>query len=110
MGERFVIDGQAAHEQPVGSIVALSLQGQAAGLFRIKQVRREGLLLSHGPRSFPVGTQLDIDQLIDVEGMEREVPAAQHSARVIANDPRGLALSWSTNTRFLRQSGQAEKA
>lgn len=89
MSESFVVDWQEADQvKPAGSIVSVRMQGRKAGLYRVKQVMRDGMLLSHGAISFPVGTQLDIDDPQFV------APGARPSMRVIANDQHGLSLAW----------------
>lgn len=89
MSENFIVDWQGSDlEQTVGSVVSVRLQGRKAGLYRIKQVLPEGMLLSQGAISFPVGTHLDID------GLLTPTPGAQASLRVVANEPGGLSLAW----------------
>jgi hypothetical protein len=65
------------------------MRGHQAGLYRVRQVMQEGVLLSHGAISFPVGTTLD------VESAQGVMPGAWLTARVVANDQRGLSLVWS---------------
>jgi hypothetical protein len=89
MCEHFVVDWQEANaDKSVFSFVSIRMHGRKAGLYRIKQVMQEGILLSHGAISFPVGTRLDIE---DLHGF---VPGARSSGRVIANDQRGISLAW----------------
>jgi len=89
MFERFIVDWQEADDNnSVGSLVSVRMQGRKAGLYRVKQVMREGMLLSHGAISFPVGTHLDIE---DLQGI---VPNTLQSMQVVANDPRGVSLAW----------------
>jgi len=89
MRESFVVDWQeAAEDKPAGAYVSVRMQGRKAGLYRVKQVRQEGMLLSHGAISFPVGTQLEIE---DHRGI---APGTQQSAQVVANDQCGLSLAW----------------
>lgn len=89
MNKNFIVDWQVGMaEKPVGSFVSLLMNGRRAGLYRVKAVMSEGLLLSQGAISFPVGTQLDVE---DVQGI---VPGGPNHARVVVNDQRGLRLAW----------------
>jgi hypothetical protein len=89
MCEHFIVDWQESDEdKPVTSFVSVRMQGRKAGLYRIKEVMREGVLLSHGAISFPVGTRLDIEEMHGI------VPGARQSGRVVANDQRGVSLAW----------------
>jgi hypothetical protein len=47
------------------------------------------MLLSHGAISFPVGTRLEVE---DVMGIVADKPL--HPARVVANDQSGVKLAW----------------
>ncbi|NTV94685.1 MAG: hypothetical protein HGA75_04625 [Thiobacillus sp.] len=91
MVESFVVEWPVIGEtmKPEDALVAVRMSGRRAGLYRVKQVMREGLLLSHGAISFPVGTQLDIEQVHDA------IPGVSQSARVVANDQSGVSLAWS---------------
>ena len=87
MEVNYIVDWQQANERTVGSLVSVRMQGRKAGLYRVKRIMSEGMLLSHGAISFPVGTQLDIeDPLGDTPGAQR--------VRVMANDRHGLGLAW----------------
>jgi hypothetical protein len=89
MSRRFIVDWQETDEgNPASLFVSVRMQGRKAGLYRVKQVMQEGMLLSHGAISFPVGTRLDIE---DMDGM---MPAARQNVQVVANDQRGMSLSW----------------
>ena len=64
MGADFIVDWQESDGDPTaGSVVCVRLRGRKAGLYRVKQVLPDGMLLSQGAISFPVGTRLDIDNL-----------------------------------------------
>ena len=91
MSDCFVVDWQVAEEgkQPTGSVVSVRMQGRKAGLYRVKRVMQEGILLSHGAISFPVGTHLDIEDLPGIPSDEWK------SMRVVANDRHGVCLAWS---------------
>jgi len=89
MCEHFIVDWQEDNGNDTAvSFVSLRMQGRKAGLYRVKQVRREGMLLSHGAISFPVGTRLGVE---DVQGL---VPGVPDTASVVANDQSGLCLAW----------------
>lgn len=89
MNKNFIVDWQTGmSDQPVGSFVSLLMNGRRAGLYRVKAVLSEGLLLSQGAISFPVGTHLDIE---DVQGI---VPGGPNHVRVVVNDQGGLRLAW----------------
>jgi hypothetical protein len=89
MNTNFIVDWQVGvTEKPVGSFVSLLMNGRRAGLYRVKAVMSEGLLLSQGAISFPVGTQLDVEDEQDI------VPGGPNHARVVVNDQRGLRLAW----------------
>lgn len=89
MDQRFIVDWQNVDEvNPEAGLVSVRMRGRKAGLYRVKQMMREGMLLSHGAISFPVGTQLDI------EGLRGMPFGAQEHARVVMNDQRGVRLAW----------------
>jgi hypothetical protein len=89
MNQSFVVDWQNADEvKPVSAFVSVRMRGRKAGLYRVKKMMQEGVLLSHGAISFPVGTQLDI------EGLHGIPFGAQEHARVVANDQHGVRLAW----------------
>lgn len=87
MCDSFIVDWQAVEgANPVDLVVTVRMWGRKAGLYRVKQIMPDGMLLSHGAISFPVGTQLDIDD------PQRLAPAARQHLRVVANDAGGLRL------------------
>lgn len=89
MSENFVMDWQLADEaKPCGSLVTIRMWGRKAGLYRVKEIMQEGILLFHGAISFPVGTRLEIDEL------QHLVQKTQGNLRVVANDSDGLSLAW----------------
>ena len=90
MSEGFVVDWQEAEEMAAAEkpVVSVLMQGRKAGLYRVLQVMREGMLLSHGAISFPVGTRLDID------GALHSMAGGQRSYQVVSNDPQGVRLAW----------------
>jgi len=90
MGEHFIVDWQTDEAvRPAASFVSLRMQGRRAGLYRVQAVMSKGMLLSHGAISFPVGTWLDVEDVLGI------VPGRLiNHARVVANDPRGVRLVW----------------
>jgi hypothetical protein len=91
MNERFIVEWQDADDVKfVSAFVSVRMRGRKAGLYRIKKVMQGGMLLSHGAISFPVGTQLDID---DIQGI---VPGTWHSGQVVGNDQCGWSIVWPT--------------
>ncbi len=90
MSEGFVVDWQETEETATAAkpVVSVLMQGRKAGLYRVLQVMREGMLLSHGAISFPVGTRLDID------GTLHSTAGGQRSYQVVSNDPHGVRLAW----------------
>ena len=90
MREQFIVDWQISEAvRPAASFVSLRMQGRRAGLYRVRALMPEGILLSHGAISFPVGTRLDVE---DVLGIVPGKPV--NRARVVANDPSGVRLAW----------------
>lgn len=87
MSEHFVVDWQDKDTAPL-SFVSLRMHGRKAGLYRVRKVMPEGVLLSHGAISFPVGTQLDVEDVLGI------MPGGPGHARVVANDRSGLRLAW----------------
>lgn len=87
MSEHFVVDWQDKDTAPL-SFVSLRMHGRKAGLYRVRMVMPEGVLLSHGAISFPVGTQLDVEDVLGI------MPGGPAHARVVANDRSGLRLAW----------------
>jgi hypothetical protein len=92
MPEHFIVDWQDCEAMspvvPAVPFVSLRMQGRKAGLYRVRAIRSEGMLLSHGAISFPVGTWLDVEDFLGI------VPGEASQARVVANDPRGVELAW----------------
>lgn len=89
MRESFVVDWQDCNtSKPAASVVSIRMRGRKAGLYRVKQFMFDGMLLSHGAISFPVGTRLEIE---DPHGL---VSGMRHCAQVVANDPNGVSLAW----------------
>lgn len=82
------------------SIVAIRFGGRRIGLYRVKQVGEAGMLLNHGGISFPVGTQLDVE---DVRRSAPDSAAAIQAATVVDNTPGGLSLVWRA-----RQAGDSQ--
>jgi len=89
MGEHFIVDWQVSEAvRPAVSFVSLRMQGRKAGLYRVRAFMPEGMLLSHGAISFPVGTQLDVEDVLGI------VPGGPSHAQVVANDQCGVRLAW----------------
>jgi len=89
MGEHFIVDWQEeVTARSAASFVSLRMQGRKAGLYRVQKIMPAGMLLSHGAISFPIGTQLDVEDVLGI------VPGGPSHARVVANDQRGLRLAW----------------
>jgi hypothetical protein len=89
MSEHFIVEWQ--DEDMVRSaqtFVSLRMNGRKAGLYRVRQVMPQGVLLSHGAISFPVGTQLDLEDVLGI------MPGGGSHARVVSNDTSGLRLAW----------------
>lgn len=72
-------------------LVRVSYEGRKVGLYRVEGVREGSLTLSHGVISFPIGTQLVVE---DVQGVMPRAPSAALAARVVENDARGMCLAW----------------
>jgi hypothetical protein len=90
MSEQFIVDWQSGDAvRPAASFVSLRMQGRRAGLYRVRAVNPKEMLLSHGAISFPVGTHLEVD---DVLGIVADRPL--YPARVVANDRSGVKLAW----------------
>lgn len=85
MYENWIVDWQAS---PSNSFVSLRMQGRKAGLYRVKSVMSKEMLLSHGAISFPVGTELDVEDVLGI------VPGAPNHVQVVVNDQSGLRLAW----------------
>lgn len=89
MSEHFIVDWQDEDTaRSSTSFVSLRMHGRKAGLYRVRQVMPKGVLLSHGAISFPVGTQLDVEDVLGI------MPGGPGHARVVANDLSGLRLAW----------------
>lgn len=73
------------------AVVALSDGTRNFGLYKVKQVGTRTMLLNHGAISFPVGTQLDI------EDFKYEAPnctSFNQRASVAENGHDGIRLVW----------------
>jgi hypothetical protein len=70
--------------------VAVRHKAKKIGLYRVTQLGTGSMILSHGGISFPVGTQLE------VEDYQRLVPSVLGplAARVVENDREGIHLTW----------------
>jgi hypothetical protein len=90
MSEQFIVDWQCSDAvRPAAAFVSLRMHGRRAGLYRVRAANPSGMLLSHGAISFPVGTRLEVE---DVMGIVADKPL--HPARVVANDQSGVKLAW----------------
>jgi hypothetical protein len=90
MSDQFIVDWQGNDAvRPAASFVSLRMHGRRAGLYRVRAVNPQEMLLSHGAISFPVGTRLEVE---DVLGIVADRPF--HTARVVANDRSGVKLAW----------------
>lgn len=72
-------------------IVTIRYGGRRIGLYRVMQVGEVGMLLNHGGISFPVGTQLDVE---DVHSVAPDSDSPCRPATVVGNTRRGLKLAW----------------
>lgn len=90
MFDEYVVDWQINETvRPAASFVSLRMQGRKAGLYRVRAFMPQGVLLSHGAISFPVGTPLDVEDVLGI------VPGRpMNRARVVANDSSGVRLAW----------------
>ena len=73
------------------AIVEVRHGGHRIGLYRVREVGDHRMLLSHGGISWPVGTELTI------EDIQRLVPGIRDTslpARVVQNDVQGIAVTW----------------
>jgi hypothetical protein len=70
--------------------VAVAHKSKKVGLYRVKGVGRGTMTLSHGGISFPVGTQLVVDDF------QKLVPNASKSlaVRVVENNRQGIQIAW----------------
>ncbi|NWG87313.1 MAG: hypothetical protein HXY26_07375 [Hydrogenophilaceae bacterium] len=71
-------------------IVEVHYAGYRIGLYRVRDVGRRGMLLGHGGISFPVGTELVIEDFQKLAAG----PGKRLPARVVRNDLQGIAVSW----------------
>jgi hypothetical protein len=87
----FVVDWFISdHDLRADAAVAVRHKSKKVGLYRVKQVGRDAMTLSHGGISFPVGTQLE------VEDYQRLMPRrlGTLAARVVQNDQQGIHIAW----------------
>ncbi len=73
------------------AVVSISRGEHHYGLFRVKQVERQSLLLYPGAYSFQIGCQ------VDVEAFQYQVPnASSFNSRVtvVANNHDGIRMTW----------------
>ncbi len=87
--------GESAHA--AASFVSLRMQGRRVGLYRVQAFMPKGILLTHGAISFPVGTRLDVEDVLGIVPglmMNRAMNRTLNRARVVANDPSGVRLAW----------------
>ena len=65
-------------------------KAKKVGLYRVKDVGRGTITLSHGVISFPVGTRIVVDDFQNL------VPGAlkPFSARVVENNRQGIQIAW----------------
>ncbi len=91
MHDSAVHSGNDMGPAPDRHVVALRYGGHRVGLYRVKQVGEAGMLLNHGGISFPVGTQLDVE---DFSCPVRDARAPTLRAVVVDNTPMGLRLVW----------------
>ncbi len=90
MSEQFIVDWQDCDDVfPAASFVSLRMHGRGAGLYRVRSANPKEMLLSHGAISFPIGTSLEVE---DVLGIVADRP--MYPARVVANDRSGVRLAW----------------
>lgn len=73
------------------SVVSISDSGSNYGLYRVKLVEANALVLDHGAFSFPVGTHLDIE---DFKYLIPNAHSFNQRATVIRNDREGICLAW----------------
>lgn len=71
-------------------IVEVHHAGRKIGLYRVQGIGWRAMVLGHGGISFPVGTELVIDdfQRLAIDSRKR-LPA-----RVVRNDVQGIAVRW----------------
>ena len=75
---------------PTDAMVAVAHKSRKVGLYRVKDVGRGTMTLSHGGISFPVGTQIVVDDF------QKLVPNELKpiSARVVENNRQGILITW----------------
>jgi hypothetical protein len=94
MREQFIVDWQISETVcPAASFVSLRMQGRRAGLYRVRAFMPKGILLSHGAISFPVGTRLDVEDVLGIVP-DKTKNHALNRARLVANDSSGVRLVW----------------
>ncbi len=89
--DAFVVDWFISNDElRSDAAVAVLHKSRKIGLYRVKQVGMDSMTLSHGGISFPVGTQLE------VEDYQRLVPRALGplAAKVVQNDQQGIHIAW----------------
>lgn len=90
--DKVMMQRNAAHTAAVSrAIVEVRHGGHRIGLYRVREVGDHRMLLSHGGISWPVGTELTI------EDIQRLVPDTRDRflpARVVQNDVQGIAVAW----------------
>ena len=87
----YIVDWPVSeHDLSPNAAVCVSTESRVVGLYRVRQLGTGTMTLSHGGISFPVGTQLV------VEDFQKLLPTKMGtvSARVIGNDTRGIQLAW----------------
>lgn len=72
-------------------IVNVWYGGHSIGLYRVKQVDDQAMVLNHGAISFPVGTPLDV---VDFQHLVPNSAVPRLSATVVDNDRNGIRLAW----------------
>ncbi|MGO9446980.1 MAG: hypothetical protein ACLPXB_19705 [Thiobacillaceae bacterium] len=75
---------------PVNGIVAVSHNLRTVGLYKVRDIGRGSMTLAHGGISFPVGTQLTVN---DIQRLLSETPKVL-SAKVVRSDSRGMHIVW----------------
>ena len=72
------------------AMVAVAHKSRKVGLYRVKDVGRGTMTLSHGGISFLVGTQIVVDDF------QKLVPNELKpiSARVVENNRQGILIAW----------------
>lgn len=71
--------------------VAVRYAGRKIGLYRVQDISRRTLLLGHGGISFPVGTEIQID---DYQRLLPGDALGVLPAKVVHNDVHGIAVTW----------------